>query len=222
MIKKSMQKRMGAEWLRHASRDELGEVLANYKHFVHRFMQWMGFTFAKCNTEVLRHLLLDNLKEECGQIGGQPSHLELLNRCSRSCGVSEGAIRGLEPTTLAVEEWFYSRFRDQDLHTCLCILGPGTESVSHLFLEPFEAGLRRAFDGTEVDYAYFDVHRIKVEGAHAEALARAIGVVEESAPAFERSRLVRSRIFWSREALAQHAMLWTGLEQRIIRSRATT
>lgn len=217
---KPKQIEMGADWLRRASSDELREVLVNYRHFVHRFMQWMGFTFAKCDSEVLRQLLLGNLKEECGEIGGQLSHFELLNRCAVSCGVPRVNAGQLAPTTLAVEEWFFSSFRDQGLHTCLCILGPGTESVSHLFLEPFEAGLRRAFGDADVDYEYFDVHRAEVEDAHAEALEKAIETVEGSAEPFERERLVRARAFWSAEALAQHAMLWTGLERTLSSSKA--
>ena len=82
-----MKSKIKAEWLENESRENLQVILSEYRFLVHRFMQWIGFTFGKSNNERVRQLLLHNIIDECGQIGGEPSHLSFLDDSLASCGV---------------------------------------------------------------------------------------------------------------------------------------
>lgn len=205
------QNEIHAEWLENESRDNLKFVLTEYRFLVGRFVQWLGLTLGKSSDERARQLLLHNLVDECGQIDGPRSHLSLLDACLTSCGiVMEENCRHL-PTTRSTENWFFDVFSNQDCHTCLSVLGPGTESISQQFLKPLEAGIRKAFAGEAVDYAYFDVHRPEVEVFHAEDIDKAIELVERSVAFHEVERLQRARQFWSIEAIHQHSAFWNSL-----------
>src|ERR1039458_6696694 len=156
-----------AGWLENESRKDLRLILADYRHLVSRFVQWIGLTFGKSSDEKVRQLLLHNIIEECSQLDGPPSHLARLDLCLASCGApSPRTHRPLE-STRRTEGWFFDLFASQDCHTCLSALGPGTESISQQFLVPLEAGIRRAFAGERMDYTYFDMHRPEGDGKSA-------------------------------------------------------
>lgn len=204
-----------ADWLEMESRDNLKFILAEYRFLVGRFVQWLGFTFGKSSDEQIRQLLLHNLVEECGQIGGPRSHLRLLDDCLSSLGIS--SLNDYTPlqSTRRAEGWFFDTFSNHACHTCLCVLGPGTERVSQQFLKPLEAAIRQAFARDTVDYTYFDVHREEVEAFHALDIDKAIMLIEDRSDPREAERLRRSRQFWTDEAISQHAGFWISLQSHL-------
>jgi|ERR1039458_334383 pyrroloquinoline quinone (PQQ) biosynthesis protein C len=209
-----MKKQIKAQWLENESRENLQFILAEYRFLVHRFMQWIGLTFGKSSNERVRQLLLHNIIDECGRIGGDPSHLSYLDDCLASCGVVASEHYKPRPSTRRIEKWFFDVYQHRDCHVCLSVLGPGTESISQQFLKPLEAGLRHAFAGQKVDYKYFDVHRPEVEIAHAEDIAKALAIVEQSTESAVRKKFEKERIHWAEQAIAHHAEFWTSLKEK--------
>ena len=210
-----MKNSIDAMWLETENGDNLRLILADYRLFVSRFVQWIGLTFGKSSDEKVRQLLLHNIVEECGQVDGPASHLARLDMCLASCGAPTPQTHRPLESTRRIESWFFDLFSNQDCHTCLSALGPGTESISQQFLVPLKASIRGAFAGEPVDYTYFDLHRSEVEAVHAEDLDKAIALVEDKAPPTERERLLRSRRYWEAETISQHAAFWAGLRQHL-------
>lgn len=210
-MKTPSQIEIQAAWLENQSRDNLKFILAEYRFLVGRFVQWLGLTLGKSSDERIRQLLLHNLIEECGQIGGARSHLSLLDDCLASCGIIPVIDYKPLRSTICAEHWFFSTFSNQDCHTCLSVLGPGTECISQQFLKPLEIGIRQAFGCESVNYSYFDVHRAEVEIFHAQDINRAIELIEADCDLDEIKRLKRSRYYWSNEAISQHDVFWTSL-----------
>lgn len=202
-----------ASWVAGLSEDGLRFVLPEYRYLVHRFPQWIALTVGRCDIERVRQLLLPNLLDETGTIDGAPSHLSLLDRLIRSCGLGDPGSHLPTQATQDTEDWFFSAFSERGTYECLCVLGPATESISDQFLNPLERAIRRVFTDRELDLTYFDEHRPEVEAEHAEQLNEAIRYYENQADDAE--CLGARQDEWVSAGVSAHSRFWDSLRAEL-------
>lgn len=204
-------------WLIDSNGQALSRVLVEYRYFVHRFTQWFAMVIGRAEDQHVRQLLLPNLVDELGGPDKAPSHLDLLDRCLSSCGIRQRDVNRLLPSTREAEAWFYEVCSNRNTHTSLCVLGPGTESISQSFLAPLEKAIKRVFSEKHLDLVYFDVHRPEVESAHADSIDKAIRIVESNAPPQKRKSLAAQRARWTAAAVRHHAQFWNSMRSNSTR-----
>lgn len=202
-------------WLRGCSGQSIPSILQEYRYFVHRFPQWLALTIGRATQERVRQLLLPNLVEECGSFDGAPSHLALLDRTLASCDIRD--VEAYVPTkeTRASEAWFYRACSEERAYASLCVLGPGTEAISHSFLDPLEDCVRHAYAGRDLDLEYFAVHKTEVEAKHAEQIEEAIQVLEAEADSETKAAMKAERARWSQAGIDAHAKFWSDLHRHL-------
>lgn len=199
-------------WLADLAPECMGTVMLEYRFLVRRFPQWLLLTAGRCEDEYVRQLLLPNIVEECGLVGEVPSHLELLDRCCYSLGLSGPSFYRPSIETRDLEAWFYEIFLRRDVYRCLCVLGPGTEAISEYFLLPLERGIKRLYPEESIDLRYFAAHKAEVEGEHAEDIERALAYLEGKASQNELASLGRIRERWARAGLMAHSRFWANVK----------
>lgn len=204
-----------ASWIQEAPQTAVAHALLEYRYFVHRFTQWLALAIGHAEDQRIRQLVLPNLIDEQGGMDNRPSHLDLLDRCLDSCGVKRRLNHRPLASTVRAEAWFFGVCSGVDTHAALCVLGPGTESISQTFLGPLETAIRRAWPEKPIDITYFDVHRPEIEAAHANGLLDAIKLVESGAPDNIARKLITTRAEWTDAAIRQHASFWNGLRRQV-------
>lgn len=118
--------------------------------------------------------LATNLYDELGDSSGlSKAHGKLLDTIRvKPHFLSETDWMDLSHSILQLEQEMVAYFKSLEWPFNLFALGPGTESISDLFLAPIEVWTSKTIMGNPDIKLYFDVHRPEVESKHHLEIAR--------------------------------------------------
>jgi hypothetical protein len=150
-------------------------TLFSYHRYVRRFTLLMCSILSKApeSDERFWRLAL-NLYDELGATQGfQFAHAKLLEGADRRPeNISEAIWNKCKEEIDSIEYELVNDLTALEWPLNLFALGPGTESISDLFLDPIETWSAAAVDKLPHRHAYFDVHRPQVEYEHQMEISR--------------------------------------------------
>ena len=155
------------------SREALADYARQYYHHVAAFPTYLSAVHAKCDDQLTRKELLNNLIEE---EAGSPNHPELWLKFAEGLGVSARAAQDAEkwPETRNLIDTFRSVCRDGSTAEGLAALY-AYESQIPAICESKIAGLKKHYDFADPKhYEYFSVH-IEADREHSAAEQRLLG-----------------------------------------------
>lgn len=160
----------------HATPDELRLLLIQYFYYVERFASRLCALAGRATEEQARLAVARNIFEEMGGDDGQEAtHLNLIRRLLRDTGAEQLlTTQPPLPTTRIAEMYFQGLCVDGTTWDALFAMGPGTEAVSQLFLDPMELAVEKTFGMLRGTVPYFVVHYPETDMAHAEAIKIAL------------------------------------------------
>jgi len=144
-------------------------MLYAYSKYVSRFILIMCDVLSKAPSVDERFWrLAENLHDELGGQGGLgKAHAKLIERATeRPREVPEETWDRCVSPISGLEQDMFLHFTSLPWPLNLFALGPGTESISDLFLEPIENWSAQAVLTKPRVQVYFDVHRPEVEASH--------------------------------------------------------
>lgn len=143
-------------------------ALYSYQSYVRRFTIIMCSVMAKVPDADSRFWRLAiNLYDELGEKNGLTlAHGKLLERITQSELIDKSEADNCREKISPLEKKMFNLITGSDWCFNLFALGPGTESISDLFLDPLEHWSSKAVKSNSLIKKYFELHYPSVEFEH--------------------------------------------------------
>jgi mannose-6-phosphate isomerase-like protein (cupin superfamily)/pyrroloquinoline quinone (PQQ) biosynthesis protein C len=150
------------------TRDDYRVLFSQYYLYSRTFTRYLAALMAKCDDDLLRSRLTENLWEEGGGLAPDLRHSEIFRRFLRNgLGVDVDAVEYLDATRLFVDAYLDFCMNAHPA-ACAAFLSLGTEGIVGRMYGVFLDGLLRA-GVTEEHTTFFRIH-IACDDVHAETL----------------------------------------------------
>lgn len=159
-------------------------ALLSYQSYVRRFTIIMCSVMAKAPEADSRFWRLAvNLYDELGERNGLDlAHGKLLEKIKESKWIEQPEAEDFVARIAPLENDMFTLISGSEWALSLFALGPGTESISDLFLEPLEHWAAKTIESNISVQQYFELHYPSVEHEHQLEISRILAEELDALP----------------------------------------